>query len=278
MISWPKRAADALRALFQPLQDIDVFVEDANDEVFYTRLLARVAHERVRIARVFAKGGREAVIEAARVHDFTQRRALFVIDGDLDLVAGIPAPRLPGLYRLDAYCVENYLVCKKAAIQVLVEELVIEAAAADALLDFEGWIGDVSEPLTRLFAAFGTVRRIHPEVRTVSQKVTKLLTDHRLDPAKADAARASALQAIEAIAPRDQIEALDDEIYASIRQKPVPLDVVSGKDFLLPLLDLRLRSHGCKIARRTLRFRLAIHCDTVRLSSLLTALEKAARA
>ena len=35
MIRWPARALDAIQKLFEPLQDVDIFVEDAEDEVFY---------------------------------------------------------------------------------------------------------------------------------------------------------------------------------------------------------------------------------------------------
>ena len=108
---WPKRARAAIRKLFEPLQPIDVYVEDTNDEVFYRALLNRVLDGRVHIARVFGLGGRQAVVEAAANHDHFERRALFIVDGDLEWVRGLPAPKIPYLHRHEAYCIENLLFC-----------------------------------------------------------------------------------------------------------------------------------------------------------------------
>ncbi len=62
MLKWPDRAIGALRRLFEPLQDVDVYVEDMYDEVFYRHLLNRVVAGRVRIARIFSLGGRDAIL------------------------------------------------------------------------------------------------------------------------------------------------------------------------------------------------------------------------
>jgi len=51
MIKWPERAKVSLRRLFEPLQDIDVYVEDENDEAFYKALLNKVAGDKFKIAR-----------------------------------------------------------------------------------------------------------------------------------------------------------------------------------------------------------------------------------
>jgi Protein of unknown function (DUF4435) len=107
MLKWPSRARIAIRKLFQPLQDIDVYVEDENDEVFYRALLKRVGANEIRVARVFGLGGRSAVIEAARAYQDPQRRALFLIDGDLDWVRGVALQGPAHLHRHEAYCVEN---------------------------------------------------------------------------------------------------------------------------------------------------------------------------
>jgi hypothetical protein len=125
MLKWPERAKAAIVKLFEPLQPIDVYVEDTNDEAFYKTLLNKVSQDKVHIARVFALGGRKAVEDAAKVHDFSKRRALFIIDGDLDWVRGLPAPQIVGIHRHNAYCIENLLFCKKAVVQILSQDAVV---------------------------------------------------------------------------------------------------------------------------------------------------------
>lgn len=109
MLKWPTRALDAIQKLFEPLQDVDVFVEDADDEVFYSHLLRRITVAEARVVRVFAKNGREAVIDAARHHRPSGRAVLYLIDGDLEWVLGKAAPSVARLFRLPAYCIENLL-------------------------------------------------------------------------------------------------------------------------------------------------------------------------
>jgi hypothetical protein len=66
MLKWPERALGALTYLFRPLQDIDIFVEDIRDEVFYNELFKRISPRTVRFLRVFCAGNKIGVIERAR--------------------------------------------------------------------------------------------------------------------------------------------------------------------------------------------------------------------
>lgn len=99
MIRWPPRSLAALRKLFEPLQAVDVYVEDTNDEAFYRRLLNFAVDGEIPVARVFALGGRLAVIEAAQLHDHSSRRAVFIIDGDLPWVRGDHVEALTGVHQ-----------------------------------------------------------------------------------------------------------------------------------------------------------------------------------
>src|ERR1017187_592430 len=110
MITWSRRAKVALSYLFRPLQDVDIYVENINDEVFYSELIRRIAPSHIRVVRVFPKGGRQAVLEAAQHHDFQQRRALFLVDGDFEWVRDERPPAAHGVYRVEAYCIENLLI------------------------------------------------------------------------------------------------------------------------------------------------------------------------
>lgn len=282
MIKWPERARAAIKKLFEPLQDIDVYVEDTNDEVFYRALLNSVCTEKIRVARVFALGGRRAVIEAARSHDFSKRRALFVIDGDLFWVRGVPAPNIPGLHQHEAYCIENILLCEKALALVLSQDAVLTVDDATRTLDFKTWCRSIERPLVELFAAFGTAHEIYPQIPTVSQGVGAMCLQKRqekrtvLDPQKSERVREKTLADAEQVAPKELVESTYVRILARLESLEFPLQGVSGKDFLLPLADFLLQSHGCRIKRRSLRIRLATAGDMTRFSALYDALRIAA--
>jgi hypothetical protein len=128
---WPARAIGAITSLFRPLQDIDVYVEDQGSEAFYRELLRRVLPSDVRVERVLPLNGRQNVIAAAMRHDFTNRPALFIVDGDFEWVRGEPAP----------------------------------ATAKE--LRFGQWVAGLSAFL-RLFAAWAVLNKVDPDVPTVS--------------------------------------------------------------------------------------------------------------
>jgi hypothetical protein len=283
MLKWPARANAAIRKLFEPLQDIDVYVEDLHDEAFYRCLLVHATKRTVRIARVFALNGRQPVIDAARVYDQRTRPALFIIDGDLPLVKGEAVPSVVGLHCHDAYCVENLLLCEKAISLILSQEIVVSEEDASALLDYDRWRRSVITPLIELFAAFATVHDYDPTVATVAQGVGVMCFKHRttkitkLDPAKVRRAKDRALAAAEAASDAAITAARYKGLLSRIKAMPDPLLAVSGKDFLIPLIDFHLQSLGCHVRRKSLRVRLASEGDMGRFSKLAAAVTGAAR-
>ncbi len=282
MLKWPDRAKSALRKLFEPLQEIDVYVEDTNDEAFYRCLLNSAANGTVKVSRVFSLGGRSAVVDAAIAHDQKTRRALFIIDGDLPWVQGKPVPSIVGLHCHDAYCIENLILCEKALVLILSQEAVITEEEAAYRLAFDNWVDAIEAPLVDLFSAFATVNAVDPTVPTVSQKVGVMCTRHSstgittLDISKVNRARDKALKAAVAIADEATVTATHRQTLSRLKGLPQPLRAVSGKDFVLPLVDFHLQSLGCRIKRSSLRVRLASAGDLRRYAPLSAALCQAA--
>lgn len=278
MLRWPSRAKAAIQALFQPLQDIDIFVEDEKDEVFYGVLLKRLAGSRIRIARVFGLGGRAAVVDAASAGPAPGRRALYVIDGDLEWVRGEPAPAAPTLFRHEAYCIENFLICEQAVALVVAQDTVLSEDAAKAKISLAEWIAELSDPLVELFAAYATANRFNPSAPTVSAGVGTLCTasgkrkPQTLATAKVREATEAVLQSTSAIAGDEATRRLFEATLARAKSLPHPIDAVSGKDFLLPLLDAHIQRHGCRVPRRALRMRLAGAFQVERLAPLSSAM------
>lgn len=283
MLKWPARATGALRKLFEPLQEIDVYVEDSNDEAFYRCLLNSATNNSVQVARVFGLGGRPALLAAAAAHDHHKRRALYIIDGDFPWVRGDAPPNIVGLHQLEAYCVENLLVCEKAISLLVSQEIAITEQEAEAALGFGTWRTSVLEPLCELFAAFATAVEFDSTIPTVSQGVGVMCAQHRapvrteLDRVKVQGARDRALLAAEAVADKDIVAARYATTLQRIYKIHDPLRAVSGKDFVLPLIDFHLQRLGCRIRRKSLRIRLASAGQMERFASLAEGLKYAAR-
>lgn len=283
MLRWPTRAKAAIRALFQPLQDIEVYIEDDNDEVFYRTLLKRVSDPKLKIARVISLGNRNAVVAAAQAYR-GKKPSLFIVDGDLEWVRGATAPAAKNLHRHNAYCVENLLICRQAIVSLLAQDAVLSDEDARTLLKFPDWVTSLQAPLTELFAAYATAQELHPQLKTVSTGVGVMCSQRQkgkasvLDPAKVTLNVQSTLSEVEKAAGRRKTQQRFKEIRKRIESLPFPLDAVSGKDFLLPLLNFHLQPLGSHTTRRSIRVRLAGMCHEVKLADLRNAVRIAATA
>jgi len=277
MIRWPVRALSSVAKLFGQLQDLDVYVEDAGMQAFYKQLFTRVAANSVRIATVIPVGDRFSVEEHARNNP--SPRSLYVVDGDLDWVAGLHRPTIDNLFRLEMYCIENALICESAAIEVAVDSAgTLERNEASAELDWSGWTAALREHLVELFLVFAAARVLAPQVRSVSHGHSSVCTqagrgEPKLDPERVKVLRDSVYAAIAAEVGADDLELELERLRERIAPLGEPLDVVSGKDFLLPLLRFKLRGivkDG--LALKSLRFRLARHCRLDRFTALKDAM------
>jgi hypothetical protein len=152
-----------------------------------------------------------------------------------------------------------------------------------ALLGYDTWIDSIQTPLLELFSAFATAYDFStPKVKTVSQGVHCLCTqqttgEKKLDLSKVALAKANALKAAEITVGHQMCMEKYERVLNRVKTLPDPLNAISGKDFLIPLIELHLKSFGCQIKRKSLRMRLVCAGDMTRFSSLANALRQAAK-
>ena len=272
---FPERALSSKAVFYRPLQDIDIYVEDESAEVFYTELLKRLVGDDARIAAVIPLRGRENVVRHAE--DYCDSRpALFLVDGDLHWVAGLSLPSAPCIYVHPCYCIENYLFCERAMIQISVENSgVLTEEEAQAQLDWDTLRDELKKLLVPLFVEFATAFSLCPEIKTVARGIGCVLRSARrgspptIDPDKVagvqEEVRAAVLEQVDT--PR--YNRTRAAIEAQIEMIADPLDAVSGKDFLVPVqMFAATRVGGQKVKRRSFVFRLARHCNMQKLDIL----------
>ncbi len=110
MIVYPRRSRRAIGRLMAPYNDIDIYVEDITYVGVYERLINRALAGRAKVTKVIPLGPRDIVISAARDDDGVGGRPrLYIVDGDLDLIASIRQRSHKNLHRLRVYSVENLL-------------------------------------------------------------------------------------------------------------------------------------------------------------------------
>jgi hypothetical protein len=206
-----------------------------------------------------------------------------VIDGDLEWIRGVPKPAYRHVHRHEAYCIENLVVCEMALALIISQDMSVSEDEAELKLDFGTWMKMHVGPLSDLFAAYATAQQFAPALKTVSNGVGALCTaggkgkPPTLEPTKVLGAQVSALQASEARAGPAATRAFFDATRRRVLALPRPIDAISGKDFILPLLMFHLRGIGCGVSRRALKMRLAAACGEGQFAKLRKDLLKTAK-
>lgn len=246
MLTRSARSNKAKSVFFEEFNDIDIYTEDTavGYRKLYAQLLSRHFKERFKINDVFPLGGRSAVLKACEGDvNKRSRPRVYIIDGDLYFLRG-DNPELPGLFVLPAYCIENILVCEHAATEFLVDEdPAREYDQLKADLKFDEWISHNESLLIELFIIYAVSMEFTPELPTVSLKISDYLNgdtgfvDEAKIMAKIESRKNDILLANSEDIVNARIEALKDRI-GSVSRK---YDFISGKDYLLPLLYMRLR-------------------------------------
>jgi hypothetical protein len=232
---------------------------------------------------VFSAGDRRSVVERAKAHDFGLRSALFLIDGDFEWVRDEAPPEVVGIHRLSAYCIENLLLDEDAAVQVIIEDAVISEERARNALAFRQWLDEISEPLVELFTSFAVLNLVRPDEPTVGRGIGSVITSQggslpELDRVKLEALRRDVDKKAAAVVGQKRADEIRKDITKRAASLSFAIDIVSGKDFLMPLFEFRLRRcTNLPIRRSSLRVRLARRCNAQRFVSLTAALRSAAR-
>jgi hypothetical protein len=267
------QAQSAISVFFEEINDIDIFIEDTafGYSKLFTILFSRVFKSDYKINKVFPLGGRGAVIEQHAIHS-SDRPSLYIIDGDLFLLNGDSVESSSGLYKFPCYCVENVL-CDPASLLSLLDEEEPEKCIDELtdLFNYENWLQINEDNLFSLFLEYAVSMLLNPQEQTVAFKVSDLVSNNKgeIDPTK----HLTRIEALKALI----IDKTSMEIYESTKQEILTnfhntglqkLDVISGKDYLFPLLKTRAKSIvKTQISDLNIKLRLAKICDIEQLSS-----------
>ena len=286
MIGYSARAARALRYLFRPFNDIDVFIEDKNCRNAYETLLQRILRGRARVSRVFPLGSWQEVVEKCRsAQDENGRPRLFIIDGDFRLLAGESPPEFEALYQLGVYSCENLLFCFEAVVEVAFDSVAgqtrEEIKASLALPEFEEIC---AEPLYELFIMYAVAHALGSGEKTSSVNIQNfcevVAKEHRLAPEKVRARRLELRETLAKEFGEEQVIERELAIRTHIANESLEYrHIVSGKTYLLPLLHNRLKRRvGYRGDLVSLRNSLARHCSLEVDPLLVRRVELAAQA
>ncbi|REG83638.1 DUF4435 domain-containing protein [Marinomonas pollencensis] len=278
---WSEPALDSIGLHYRKLQDIEIYVEDLGSEAFYTKLFSRVVNDEVRIKKIIPLGGRSKVVNKCKEYS-EEFPALFVIDGDLDLLLGEREAPHNGLFQHRLYCIENYLFCEDASAELLQDSLGnILKEDAYAQLEWLDFKRQLERDLLELFKIYAVSWKVLPNITTVSNsyhELCKKISNRRgsvpCENKVSDLILEIKNQIIEAIG-EDGFDEIYSKVSESIEGLGDPLYAVSGKDYLLKALRDYLGYKGANYPHNDgFKFKLARYCNLEPLSELGDAIRK----
>jgi hypothetical protein len=283
MLAWPAKAKKAMSVFFVKWNDIDIYVEDTakSTKSLYVALINNALNGKCKVTEIFPLGDRKSVIDACRADQLPGGRPrIYLIDGDLDLIAGVRPPSLTRLFAHHVYALENYLFCKDALTQLLHEEnSKLSLEEVEQTIDFSSFFKDAAV-LQELFIVFGLTRIFDPSLPTISLGIGQFLnrTQNGLDAAKVKNFCSSREQELLKVTTKAKLQAEEKKMRDRILKLRGATDVIAAREFLFPYFQIRRAAVKLKISasKDTQQMRLAKTVDLTTHRGLISALTKAA--
>jgi len=269
-----EKGKKAKSLFFTQFNDIDIYVEDKSKGTrkLYREIFTRAMAGRYRIETVFPLGNKLTVLKQCEEdQQIGGRLRLYIVDADLDLLNGSNPKELKRLFVLNRYCIENYLVDEQAIVSVINEEdLEKQAPEIKSEFDFGYWVRSNEHELFELFVLYALAKKVCPEFPTVSYSVSKLVSSNHgiVDFAKVEErkneVKKSLLEIVDSNLLRDQCR---DALNMTCQHFGDKLRYISGKDYLLPLILMRMRwITKLRADNEVIKLRLSMRCDVSDLS------------
>lgn len=258
---------------------IDIYTEDCDkDKEFYVRLLKRLlADTDIVINDIHPLGCRRTVIECCQNDTDTRRKKLYIVDGDIFLQYR-EKEDIEHLHVLDAYCIENYMICEDAICNVA---YIFHARDSydrvKSFLNIPQALNDIMVPLINLFFYYSIQMECYGQfcLMNIDSYMDKSLK--QIDNSKIEKRIAEIREGLINFGIPE--EKLDDLFNKRKAKYPYNIDtllkIVSGKDFLIPYFKYHIDRNlncGLRLPKETWKFNLVDKCDITKLEPLKQAI------
>ena len=258
---------------------IDIYTEDCDkDKEFYVKLLKRLlADSDIIINDIHPLGCRRTVIESCRNDTDNRRRRLYIVDGDIYLQFQ-EKEQLPHLYVLDAYCIENYMICDDAICNVAyIFHGRDSFEKVKEILDVPHTLDDIAKPLIDLFFYYSIQMECIGQINLMSVDcymnkstctIDTGLIDYKIGEIRNGLVRRG-------ITERTIDKLLDERRAKYPYNTETLLTIVSGKDFIIPFFRYHINkclNCSVRLPKEAWKFNFVDRCDINRLYSLKQAI------
>jgi len=260
----------AKHILYTEINSINIFIEDTEKGIkkIFLELLQKSLQE-YNIEEIFPLEGRDSVL--TKHQEYIEKKYssdgnnIFIVDGDLYLFNQNIIP-YKGLLGLNKYCFENYLIDEQSIIEFLYyEDSDKNRSEIKNILAFDTWCND-NLLLYYLFILYGISHSYMTGIKTTSYKITNLISgnDGTLDKKKVVKRILNLKKEILLKIGNNEYKNSRNSIFNTISfNQDNMLSYVSGKDYLFPLLILRMKTvTKFNYKNEILKLKLAKKCDS----------------
>lgn len=281
---WSDIELRAIDIFVSETQDINLYVEDIDSEIFYETLIDRLLNKDIKINKIIPLNGRDNVINYCKEYtDSTP--ALFIIDSDLYLSRKEQLTGINRLYQHDKYCIENYLFSIHSLVELIFET--IAKKTKDNIkteIQWDSVIENIENTLFKLFIEFATINKLDKSIQTVKIGVYNLFKEYGND--KYEICEEKVNKLIEEkrnelftknstnINIRKEYEDIKNIIEKNIKSIEDKTSIISGKHFLIYILYKIFNKYaqGAQVKMDSFKLRLAKNCEIEKLIPLKEAI------
>ncbi len=149
--------------------DINIFVEDEYKEYIYENIFQRMFNYKININKIFPMKGKPGVEKAFREYgdSYDEKPAIYLVDGDFDLVMDKKMISSPNYIYLEKYNIESYYIDEKAVLNYMVGKMKTTQKNASETIEYSKWKDMIYGAMKELFINYMIAQKKFPEEKNV---------------------------------------------------------------------------------------------------------------
>ena len=260
--------------------DVDIYTEDeVKDKEFYKALFSRLLNSDIKISDVTPLGCKDKVIERCKNEPESDRKKVFIIDGDIAIINS-QTVSLKNLYVLERYCIENFLIDNDSTCNFVYLNCGTKSKEQiNNDLEFENWLSSYSESLILLFVHFAITNYFGGKFTLFNANKYHVkidgnyLFDNSLVLEDIEVLKNEIIESFGIINYNEKLIELQAKWTNNVDNL---LTIVSGKDYLIPILLIKTQMFKKSKSLPTLeevKINLVQHFDVSKLKKLKDFIE-----
>lgn len=179
-LQYSEQALSNRYIFYKDINDINIFVEDANKEYEYETIFKRMFKDEYNIKSIIAVGGKPNLIKAFYQYgtvdsENTKKINVYLADGDFDRLLDIDMVDSRNFIYLDCYNIENYFIDKDAVCSFTKGKIKKSDQEVERIVDFDNWRAKIVGQAFKLFLLYSAIKKYAPSIPSVSRNEYKFI-------------------------------------------------------------------------------------------------------